>query len=152
MRVDGAPGLQAGEDVSYRDVASALVFLVRERPGGYTLGATLAAAHVIGEIAGAPVLGMRLAPARGRRHLAVGLAGGAVGFMGLGVLAGAHPVLLTALGWWGEARRDGPRRGWARQDDARLERSSAAGDLDVDVAAGAEGAPIAGGGDAEGRL
>ncbi|MEV1079346.1 MFS transporter [Streptomyces sp. NPDC050211] len=72
----------------------ALVFLVRERPGGYTLGAALAAAYVIGEIIGAPVLGMRLDPARGRRHLAVGLAGGAVGFAGLGVLAGAHPVVL----------------------------------------------------------
>lgn len=40
----------------------ALVFLVRERPGGYALGAVLAAAYVIGEIVGAPVLGMRLPP------------------------------------------------------------------------------------------
>lgn len=72
----------------------ALVFLVRERPGGYTLGAALAAAYVIGEILGAPVLGMRMDPARGRRHLVLGLAGGAVGFAGLGVLAGAHPVVL----------------------------------------------------------
>ncbi|WP_327717730.1 MFS transporter [Streptomyces sp. NBC_00490] len=71
----------------------ALVFLVRERPGGYTLGAALAAAYVIGEIIGAPVLGMRMDPARGRRHLMLGLAGGAAGFAGLGVLAGAHPVL-----------------------------------------------------------
>lgn len=105
--------------MSYRDVASkqvliwactavasrmpvamtplALVFLVRERPGGYTLGATLAAAYVLGEIIAAPVLGMRLDPARGRRHLVVGLAGGAVGFAGLGVLAGAHPVMLGAF-------------------------------------------------------
>ncbi|RZB19789.1 MFS transporter [Streptomyces sp. F001] len=75
----------------------ALVFLVRERPGGYSLGAALAAAYVIGEIIGAPVLGMRLDPARGRRHLAFGLAGGAVGFVGLGVLAGAHPVVLGAF-------------------------------------------------------
>lgn len=72
----------------------ALVFLVRERPGGYTLGAALAAAYVVGEIVGAPVLGLRLDPARGRRHLVVGLAGGAVGFAGLGVLAGAHPLVL----------------------------------------------------------
>ncbi|MCE0446916.1 hypothetical protein LT493_27280 [Streptomyces tricolor] len=72
--------------MSYRDVASrrvltwalvavaarmpvamaplALVFLVRERPGGYALGAALAAAYVIGEIIGAPVLGMRLNPRR----------------------------------------------------------------------------------------
>ncbi|MFD7405060.1 MFS transporter [Streptomyces sp. NPDC059866] len=75
----------------------ALVFLVRERPGGYSLGAALAAAYVLGEIIGAPVLGMRLDPARGRRHLAFGLAGGAVGFAGLGVLAGAHPVVLGAF-------------------------------------------------------
>ncbi|MFD7277721.1 MFS transporter [Streptomyces sp. NPDC059862] len=75
----------------------ALVFLVRERPGGYSLGAALAAAYVIGEIIGAPVLGMRLDPAHGRRHLAFGLAGGAAGFAGLGVLAGAHPVVLGAF-------------------------------------------------------
>lgn len=75
----------------------ALVFLVRERPGGYTLGAALAAAYVLGEILGAPVLGMRLDPARGRRHLALGLAGGTVGFVGLGALAGAHPVVLGAF-------------------------------------------------------
>ncbi|MEV6169288.1 MFS transporter [Streptomyces sp. NPDC051954] len=72
----------------------ALVFLVRERPGGYSLGATLAAAYVIGEIIGAPVLGMRLNPARARPHLAVGLAAGAVGFAGLGAFPGAHPAIL----------------------------------------------------------
>ncbi|MES5821784.1 MFS transporter [Streptomyces sp. RG80] len=72
----------------------ALVFLVRERPGGYTLGAALAAAYVIGEIVGAPVLGMRLDPARGRRHLALGLAVGTVGFAGLGVVPGAPSVVL----------------------------------------------------------
>ncbi|MGW2618990.1 MFS transporter, partial [Streptomyces sp. NPDC001500] len=92
--------------MSYRDVASrqvltwactavgarmpvamaplALVFLVRERPGGYSLGAVLAAAYVIGEIVGAPVLGLRLRHARARVHLARGLACGAVGFAGLG--------------------------------------------------------------------
>lgn len=75
----------------------ALVFLVRERPGGYTLGATLAAAYVLGEIIGAPVLGMRLDPARGRRHLVVGLAGGALGFTGLGIFADSHPVVLGAF-------------------------------------------------------
>ncbi|WLW54221.1 MFS transporter [Streptomyces sp. YU58] len=75
----------------------ALVFLVRERPGGYPLGAALAAVYVLGEILGAPVLGMRMDPARGRRHLTVGLAGGAVGFAGLGVLAGAHPLVLGAF-------------------------------------------------------
>lgn len=102
--------------MSYRDVASrqvlvwactavgarmpvamaplALVFLVRERPGGYSLGAMLAAAYVIGEIVGAPVLGMRLRHERARVHLAVGLACGAAGFAGLGGLPGAHPAVL----------------------------------------------------------
>ncbi len=72
----------------------ALVFLVRERPGGYSLGAILAAAYVLGEIVGAPVLGMRLRHERARAHLAVGLGSGAVGFAGLGALPGAHPVVL----------------------------------------------------------
>ncbi|MFJ3672128.1 MFS transporter [Streptomyces sp. NPDC090106] len=105
--------------MSYRDVASrpvliwactavaarmpvamaplALVFLVRERPGGYSLGAALAAAYVIGEILGAPVLGTRLDPARGRRHLVAGLACGAAGFTGLGVFAGAHAGVLAGF-------------------------------------------------------
>lgn len=105
--------------MSYRDVASkqvltwactsigarmpvamaplALVFLVRERPGGYSLGAILAAAYVIGEIAGAPVLGMRLRPDRARVHLAVGLAAGAAGFAGLGAFPDAHPIVLAAF-------------------------------------------------------
>jgi hypothetical protein len=43
-------------------------------------------------------------------------------------------LLLTALGWWGEARR---------------ERSPAARDLGTGPAARAEGAPVAGGGDPE---
>ncbi|MFE5189507.1 MFS transporter [Streptomyces sp. NPDC056628] len=72
----------------------ALVFLVRERPGGYSLGAALAAAYVLGEIVAAPVLGTRLDPARGRRQLTAGLAGGALGFTGLGVFAGSHAVVL----------------------------------------------------------
>lgn len=75
----------------------ALVFLVRERPGGYSLGAILAAAYVLGEIGGAPVLGMRLRPERARIQLAVGLAVGTVGFLGLGVFPGAHPVVLAGF-------------------------------------------------------
>ncbi|MER6126195.1 MFS transporter [Streptomyces sp. NPDC001795] len=75
----------------------ALVFLVRERPGGYSLGATLAAAYVIGEIIGAPLLGLRLRPERARPQLAAGLAAGAAGFAGLGALPGAHPVVLAAF-------------------------------------------------------
>ncbi|MGW0879888.1 MFS transporter [Streptomyces sp. NPDC002671] len=75
----------------------ALVFLVRDRPGGYSLGAALAAVYVIGEIVGAPVLGMRLDARRARPHLAAGLAAGTVGFAGLGALPGAHPVILGAF-------------------------------------------------------
>ncbi len=105
--------------MSYRDVASrqvlmwactavgarmpvamaplALVFLVRERPGGYSLGAVLAAAFVLGEIVGAPVLGVRLRHERARVHLAGGLACGAVGFAGLGALPEAHPAVLCGF-------------------------------------------------------
>ncbi|MGW7544519.1 MFS transporter [Streptomyces sp. NPDC054770] len=75
----------------------ALVFLVRERPGGYSLGALLAAAYVIGEIAGAPVLGMRLRPERARAQLTVGLAVGAAGFAGLGGFPAAPPAVLAAF-------------------------------------------------------
>jgi hypothetical protein len=75
----------------------ALVFLMRERPGGYALGAVLAAVYVIGEIVGAPVVGMRLRPDRARPALTVGLAVGAAGFAGLGAFPGAHPVLLGAF-------------------------------------------------------
>lgn len=105
--------------MSYRDVASkqiliwactsvgarvpvamaplALVFLVRERPGGYALGAALAAAFVIGEMIGAPVVGLRLRPDRARPQLAAALAAGTAGFLGLGILPGAHPVALAAF-------------------------------------------------------
>jgi MFS family permease len=75
----------------------ALVFLVRERPGGYALGAVLAAAYVIGEIIGAPVLGMRLRPDHARPQLAAGLAAGCAGFVGLGALPEAHSVVLAAF-------------------------------------------------------
>jgi len=72
----------------------ALVFLVRERPGGYALGAGLAAAYVIGEVAGAAVLGLRLKQERARFQLAAGLALGACSFAGLGLLPRAHPLVL----------------------------------------------------------
>jgi hypothetical protein len=74
----------------------AMVFLVRERPGGYALGAGLAAAYVIGEVAGAAVLGPRLNPQRARVHLAAGLALGACSFAGLGLLPHA-PVLVLGI-------------------------------------------------------
>ncbi|MFE2235354.1 MFS transporter [Streptomyces sp. NPDC059442] len=75
----------------------ALVLLVRERPGGYTLGAVLAAVYVLGEILAAPVLGIRMNAERARPQLASGLAVGALGFAGLGLLDGAHPALLCGL-------------------------------------------------------
>ncbi|MFJ7064685.1 MFS transporter [Streptomyces sp. NPDC101115] len=76
----------------------ALVFLVREQAGGYTLGAVLAAAYVVGEIVAAPVLGVRMNAERARPQIAVGLTAGAAAFAGLGAAGGAaHPVLLGAL-------------------------------------------------------
>lgn len=75
----------------------ALVFLVRERPGGYTLGAVVAAVYVLGEIVAAPVLGMRMNAERARPQLAAGLAFGTAGFAGLGLAPGAHPVVLSAF-------------------------------------------------------
>ncbi|MER6343585.1 MFS transporter [Streptomyces sp. NPDC001595] len=74
----------------------AVVFLVRERPGGYSLGALLAAGYVLGEIVGALLLGMRLRPERARRHMGAGLAVGAVGFAGLGLLPEAPAAMLAA--------------------------------------------------------
>ncbi|MGW0117569.1 MFS transporter [Streptomyces sp. NPDC003327] len=75
----------------------ALVLLVRERPGGYSLGAVLAAAYVLGEIVAAPIIGLRLNAERARPQFVAGLAVGAAAFTALGLLPGAHPVLLTAL-------------------------------------------------------
>ncbi|MGV9882380.1 MFS transporter [Streptomyces sp. NPDC003006] len=75
----------------------ALVFLVRERPGGYALGAVLAAVYVFGEILGAPLLGMRMRAERARPQLAAGLAVGALAFLALGALPHAHPAALGAL-------------------------------------------------------
>lgn len=72
----------------------ALVFFVRERPGGYTLGAILAAVYVLGEIVGAPLLGMRLRAQHARPQLAAGLAVGALAFGALGAGEGAHPLVL----------------------------------------------------------
>ncbi|GHJ92927.1 ABC transporter permease [Streptomyces sp. NE5-10] len=75
----------------------ALVFLVRERPGGYSLGAVLAAVYVLGEIVAAPVLGLRMRAERARPQMAAGLGVGAAGFTGLGLAQGAHPVVLGVL-------------------------------------------------------
>ncbi len=75
----------------------ALVLLVRERPGGYALGAGLAAAYVLGEVAGAAVLGPRLKPDRARVQLSAGLAVGACAFAGLGLLPRAPVLVLGAF-------------------------------------------------------
>jgi hypothetical protein len=75
----------------------ALVFLVRERSGGYAMGAGLAAAYVIGEVVGAAVLGPRLRPERARAQLAAGLAVAAAAFAGLGLLPHAHSLVLGAF-------------------------------------------------------
>lgn len=91
----------------------ALVFLVRERPGGYSLGAGLAAVYVLGEVAGAALLGPRLNPRRARLHLGAGLAVGACAFAALGFLPHAPvPVLVifAALAGAGPAAAPGGLR------------------------------------------
>lgn len=76
----------------------ALVFVVRERPGGYALGGALAAAYVVGEVLGAGLLvGPRLSAGNARGQLAAGLTGGAMAFTSLGLLTYAQPWILAAL-------------------------------------------------------
>ncbi|MFI9319627.1 MFS transporter [Kitasatospora aureofaciens] len=75
----------------------ALVFLVRETSGGYTLGAVLGGAYVVGEVVGAPLLGARLRGARLRRELSLGLLGGAGAFAGLAFCHSAPPALAVVL-------------------------------------------------------
>lgn len=58
----------------------AFVFLARELPGGYALGATLAAVWVIAEVVGAPLLGMWFSARHARAHLGFGLGLGAVSY------------------------------------------------------------------------
>lgn len=75
----------------------AVVFLVRDRPGAYALGAALAAAYVAGEVVGAAALGPRLRLERARVQLGTGLGIGAAAFAGLALLPQAHPLILAAL-------------------------------------------------------
>ncbi|TDC74626.1 MFS transporter [Streptomyces hainanensis] len=75
----------------------AFVFLNREGPGGYTLGAGLAAVYVLGEVVGAALLGGRLGRGRMRRQLAVGLVVGAFAFGALALARSAPSPLLIAL-------------------------------------------------------
>ncbi|MEU6466781.1 MFS transporter [Streptomyces sp. NPDC046976] len=74
----------------------ALVFLVRDSPGGYTLGALLGGAYVVGEVVGAPVLGARLRGIRQRAQLATGLAVGAAAFASLAFCA-SEPAAVSAV-------------------------------------------------------
>ncbi|MFI5663535.1 MFS transporter [Streptomyces sp. NPDC051684] len=75
----------------------ALVFLTRHGAGGYTAGAALGSAYVLGEVAGAPLLGARLHGSRMRRQLAVGLAVGACAFVALPLARSAPLPVLTVL-------------------------------------------------------
>ncbi|MFD3547922.1 MFS transporter [Streptomyces sp. NPDC058655] len=75
----------------------AMVFLSRESPGGYTLGATLASAYVLGEVVGAPLLGTRLARHRMRPQLAAGLLVGAAAFAAVPLAQDAPAPVPIAL-------------------------------------------------------
>ena len=75
----------------------ALVFLSRESPVGYTLGATLASVYVLGEVVGAPLLGTRLARGRMRGQLSAGLMVGALAFGALPLAHSAPAPVLTVL-------------------------------------------------------
>ncbi|WP_063760042.1 MFS transporter [Streptomyces sclerotialus] len=74
-----------------------LVFLVRETPGGYSLGATLAGAYVLGEVLGSVALGAWLRPRRMNLHLAAGMAVGALAFAGLAVFPDTSVALTSTL-------------------------------------------------------
>ncbi|OEV09595.1 MFS transporter [Streptomyces nanshensis] len=75
----------------------ALVFLCRQSPHGYALGASLASAYVVGEVAGASLLGARLRHGRMRRQLSAGLIAGALAFCALPVARSAPSPVLIAL-------------------------------------------------------
>jgi len=75
----------------------AFVFLGRSGPGGYALGAVLAAGYVVGEVVGAPVLGMWLRPTRARAHLTGGLVVGAAAFAVLGAFPATPPAVQGSL-------------------------------------------------------
>lgn len=75
----------------------ALVFMSRESPGGYTLGATLASVYVLGEVVGAPLLGTRLARHRMRPQLAAGLLVAAAAFAAIPLTRGAPVPVPIAL-------------------------------------------------------
>lgn len=74
----------------------ALVFLVREQPDGYQLGAILAGIFVLGEMIGAALSAVLAGSLGSRVQLPAGLLVGAAALAGLGV-AGSAPVALLAL-------------------------------------------------------
>ncbi|MFD9790939.1 MFS transporter [Streptomyces sp. NPDC059070] len=78
-----------------------LVFLVRDTSGGYSLGATLAGAYVLGEVLGSVALGAWLHPTR--RHLAAGMAVGGLAFGGLALFPDAPVAATVALAFLGGA-------------------------------------------------
>ncbi|KJK43659.1 hypothetical protein UK23_32300 [Lentzea aerocolonigenes] len=91
----------------------AFVFLAREMPGGYALGATLAALWVVSEVVGAPLLGVWFNPERARLHLAFGLGAGALayGALSLGETLPAPALfVLTFLSGFGPAASPGGLR------------------------------------------
>jgi hypothetical protein len=75
----------------------ALVFLSRQSPAGYALGARLASAYVLGEVAGASALGARLGRGRLRRQLSAGLMVGALAFGALPLAGSAPSPVLIGL-------------------------------------------------------
>lgn len=75
----------------------AMVFLARDSPSGYTLGGTLAAVYVIGEVLGAVVLGSLLRPDLMRIQLAAGMAVGAAAFAAIAVRPSSPVGLLLLL-------------------------------------------------------
>ncbi|SDH92879.1 hypothetical protein SAMN05192558_103249 [Actinokineospora alba] len=74
----------------------ALVFLVREQPDGYQLGAILAGIFVLGEMIGAALSAIGADSPRSRHQLPGGLLVGATALIVLGV-AGQAPMVVLAL-------------------------------------------------------
>ncbi|MEV0223954.1 MFS transporter [Streptomyces sp. NPDC050704] len=75
----------------------ALVFSSRQSPAGYSLGASLASAYVVGEVVGAPLLGSRLSRSRMKPQLSVGLLAGALAFGALPFVRSAPAPVLIGL-------------------------------------------------------
>jgi hypothetical protein len=73
-----------------------MVFLGHSASGGYSTGAMLAAAYVVGEIVGASLLGTLIPQSRMRRHLVIGFGVAAVPFAGLAMFPAAPIGVLAA--------------------------------------------------------